>query len=167
MISWDEIHFDQSTSIIHWLDWRINHHGEIHNFDGTIFSKNHPLFLESIEIWVRDLVIVLTMKLNCITYNSCQWHKDSPKRRVGILPRDPQELVYIYAQLLLLMNQKNSIYWTISILQTELFDYKTQSDFPVIDIIIDSYSIFKVFPLSLHRKIVDSMMNKFILSLKW
>ncbi len=167
MISWDDTYFDQSMFIIHWSDWRINHHGETHNFDGTIFSKNHPLFLESIELWVRDLVVILIKKFNCITYNSCQWHKNSPKRRVGILPRNHQELEYIYTQLLLLTNQKSSAYWAISILRTELLDYKTQLHFPIIDIVIDSYSICKLFPFFLHKRILDVITNEFILSLKW
>ena len=162
---WDLIYFEQHSSVVRSWDWRINHHGEVHNFDGTIFSKNHPLFLESIEIWVRDLVVILIQKFNCITYNSCQWHKNSPKRRVGILPRDQQEYAHIYEQLTHFVRQKYSKYWlcwTIDILKTELCDSKSGLYFPVIDVIIDSYSIFKFFPFSWHQKIIDTLTAELI-----
>lgn len=162
---WDQVYIEQHTPIVYSRDGRINHHGELHNFDGTIFSKNHPMFLPSLEVWVRELVIVLIKRFNCITYNSCQWHKNSPKRRVGILPRDMQELESIYEQLVYCTRQKYSQYWlcwTISILKTELLDSKSGSYFPVIDIIIESSFVFRFLPFSWHQKIIDALTAELI-----
>ncbi|MFE7269406.1 radical SAM protein [Streptomyces sp. NPDC057623] len=60
----------------------------------------HPQWDEAIESGVRPLVDVITREWGLVTYDSCQGHPytgldlEPTERRVGILPRDPDE----YAQ---------------------------------------------------------------------
>ncbi|MGL5192871.1 MAG: hypothetical protein ACRC8Y_04650 [Chroococcales cyanobacterium] len=74
----------------------INTDGTAACADSPILSKYHRKFKKSIEPGIRDLTIALILKLNCITYSSCQGHYSTSKsqmrpRYVGILPRDLAE----------------------------------------------------------------------------
>jgi hypothetical protein len=82
----------------------INTNGTAACADSPILSKYHRKFKKSIEPGVRDLTIALILKLNCITYSSCQGHFSTPKsqmrpRYVGILPRDLAEYHSLFEQL--------------------------------------------------------------------
>ena len=84
----------------------INLHGSATCFCSAIFTPTDPEFIDSIEVGVRELVLFLIDKLNCITYSSCEGHPpvdESPmrQRHVGILPRDANE----YARLLHLLRR--------------------------------------------------------------
>ena len=82
----------------------INTDGTAACADSPILSKYHRQFKKSIEPGVRDLTVALILKLNCITYSSCQGHSSTPKsqmrpRYVGILPRDLAEYHSLFEQL--------------------------------------------------------------------
>ncbi|WP_254566164.1 hypothetical protein [Oscillatoria sp. HE19RPO] len=82
----------------------INTDGTAACADSPILSKYHRKFKKSIEPGVRDLTIALILKLNCITYSSCQGHLSTSKsqmrpRYVGILPRDLPEYHSLFEQL--------------------------------------------------------------------
>ncbi len=63
----------------------------------AILDRHHPLFLDSLEPGVRDLVVQLIQRLDCITYSSCEGHRGEGSvrqfslRQVGIVPRDERE----------------------------------------------------------------------------
>lgn len=67
----------------------------------NIFTKWHPRFEDSIEVGVRELVLRLIQKLDCITYSSCQGHVVADNhtsftvRHVGIVPRNSFECNYL------------------------------------------------------------------------
>ena len=74
----------------------INSDGTTACCDSAIFTKYHRYFKRSIEQGVRDLTIALILKLNCITYSSCQGHfsrEDAGMRQryVAVMPRDEEE----------------------------------------------------------------------------
>ncbi|NEQ36616.1 MAG: hypothetical protein F6K40_10150 [Okeania sp. SIO3I5] len=74
----------------------INTDGTAACCDSPIFTKYHRYFKRSIEPGVRDLTIALILKLNCITYSSCEGHfstKDAVMRQryVAVMPRDEEE----------------------------------------------------------------------------
>ncbi|MEM1172639.1 MAG: hypothetical protein AAGJ08_27085 [Cyanobacteria bacterium P01_H01_bin.35] len=84
----------------------INTDGTAACCDSQIFPKYHRYFKRSIEPGVRDLTIALILKLNCITYSSCQGHfstKDAVMRQryVAVMPRNDEE----YQQLFNTFNQ--------------------------------------------------------------
>jgi uncharacterized protein len=62
-----------------------------------IFTRSHPQFVESLEEGIKDLVLCLITKFDCITYSSCAGHASEDGRRllcgrsVSILPRDEAE----------------------------------------------------------------------------
>ncbi len=90
----------------------INSNGTAVCCDSPVFTKYHRYFKRSIELGIRDLIIALILKLNCITYSSCQGHfstTDVPMRPryVAVLPRDAQEyerLLTIFSQIAALTN---------------------------------------------------------------
>jgi hypothetical protein len=91
----------------------INSQGTAACADSPILSKYHRQFKKSIEPGVRDLTIALILKLNCITYSSCQGHTSTPKsamrpRYVGILPRDRREYQDLFNQLKIWADQTNA-----------------------------------------------------------
>ncbi|MGB3509203.1 MAG: hypothetical protein WBA93_08160 [Microcoleaceae cyanobacterium] len=74
--------------------------------DSPIFTKYHRYFKRSIEPGVRDLTIALILKLNCITYSSCQGHLSTEDaamrpRYVAVMPRNEEE----YERLFNIFNQ--------------------------------------------------------------
>ncbi|MGD1808829.1 hypothetical protein ACP6PL_25785 [Dapis sp. BLCC M126] len=90
----------------HSANGNINTDGTAACCDSPIFTKYHRYFKRSIEPGVRDLIIALILKLNCITYSSCQGHfstKDSAMRQryVAVMPRNDDE----YQQLFNTFNQ--------------------------------------------------------------
>lgn len=84
----------------------INAEGTAACCDSPIFTKYHRYFKRSIEPGVRDLTIALILKLNCITYSSCQGHLSTKnavmrQRYVAVMPRDQEE----YERLFQIFNQ--------------------------------------------------------------
>lgn len=84
----------------------INTDGTAACCDSPILTKYHRYFKRSIEPGVRDLTIALILKLNCITYSSCQGHcstANTPMRQryVAVMPRNEEE----YQQLFNTFNQ--------------------------------------------------------------
>jgi hypothetical protein len=84
----------------------INLKGSATCFWSAIFTPADPEFVHSIEVGVRELVLLLIDKLNCITYSSCEGHPpvdEAPmrQRHVSILPRNEEE----YTRLLLLLRK--------------------------------------------------------------
>ncbi len=91
----------------------INTDGSAACADSPILSKYHRKFKKSIEPGVRDLTIALILKLNCITYSSCQGHFSASKspmrpRYVGILPRDLAEYQDLFNHLKTLSDLTNA-----------------------------------------------------------
>jgi hypothetical protein len=91
----------------------INTDGTAACADSPILSKYHRKFKKSIEPGVRDLTIALILKLNCITYSSCQGHFSTSKsqmrpRYVGILPRDLAEYHSLFEQLKIVADLTNA-----------------------------------------------------------
>lgn len=79
----------------------INSEGTSACYNSPAFTKYHRKFKKSLEAGIRDLTIALILKLNCITYSSCQGHHSTNdavmrQRYVGILPRDYTEYEYLY-----------------------------------------------------------------------
>jgi hypothetical protein len=84
----------------------VNLEGSAACFSAVIFTPADPEFVDSIEVGVRDLVVLLIDNLNCITYSSCEGHPpvdETPmrQRHVGVLPRNAEE----YARLLQLFRK--------------------------------------------------------------
>jgi hypothetical protein len=73
------------------------------NLQGTIegpapiFTRHHPQFVDSLEAGIKDLVLCLIAKFDCITYSSCAGHASEDGkyvlcgRSVGIVPRATAE----------------------------------------------------------------------------
>ncbi|HIK29671.1 MAG: hypothetical protein N3E45_04180 [Oscillatoriaceae bacterium SKW80] len=79
----------------------INSEGTSACYNSPAFTKYHRKFKKSLEAGIRDLTLALILKLNCITYSSCQGHRATDdavmrQRYVGILPRDHTEYEYLY-----------------------------------------------------------------------
>jgi uncharacterized protein len=103
---WDEGRQLQGVSCKNALSdqGHINLNGSATCFRSAIFTPADPEFLDSIEVGVRDLVLFLVEKLNCITYSSCEGHPPTEhapmrQRHVGILPRDEEEYARLLHQL--------------------------------------------------------------------
>lgn len=73
----------------------INRAGSPYCLAAAIYTPSHPDFIASIEPGVLDLVALLTYRLNCITYSSCEGHYSDGDhfylRYVSIIPRDAEE----------------------------------------------------------------------------
>jgi hypothetical protein len=62
----------------------------------VIFPRRHPQFEDSLEPGVRELVLALIKRFDCVTYSSCEGHPAldgtvARERAVDILPRDDGE----------------------------------------------------------------------------
>jgi uncharacterized protein len=75
----------------------INSTGELGDYRGYALSRWHPQFIDSLEVGIRQLVELLTLRFGWLTYSSCQGHSyrgqglPSVERHVGILPRSAAE----------------------------------------------------------------------------
>lgn len=99
LISWDTPLEPSSVPLVPLRKGRL---GNI-NLKGTIdspapvFTRHHPQFLDSLEAGVKELVLCLIEKLDCITYSSCAGHTSEDGkhvllgRNVNILPRTVAE----------------------------------------------------------------------------
>jgi uncharacterized protein len=114
---WDDTEGTMSTSD---ALFRVSPLGNI-NAEGSpscesaaIFDRHHPLFLDSLEPGVRDLVVQLIERLGCITYSSCEGHRGLGSiqpfslRQVGILPRDEREYQRLAEALVVLAGASNA-----------------------------------------------------------
>lgn len=77
----------------------INSDGSIEGV-AAIVTRHHPDFNAFIEDGVRDLVLALIDKLDCITYSSCAGHATADGklicgRHIGVIPRDTSEYLRI------------------------------------------------------------------------
>jgi uncharacterized protein len=94
-----------------WIDLRSTPFGNINrtgipgNYLSHVLSRWHPKFAASLELGIRELVLLLIKKFDWITYSSCEGHHyaglEVPpvERRVGILPRSRTEAESINAVL--------------------------------------------------------------------
>lgn len=77
-------------------DGNYNFTGAEDSFTAPALTRWHPSFALCIEPGVRELVICLIEKFNCITFSSCEGHNSSATgvfsaRHVSIVPRNNAE----------------------------------------------------------------------------
>jgi hypothetical protein len=80
----------------------INKNGDTSPTISALATRHHPEFLAIIEPGVRDLVEVLALRHDLITYTSCEGHRPGSgtmptERHAGVLPRDAAELSAVVA----------------------------------------------------------------------
>lgn len=112
--------------------------------DSPILTKYHRQFKKSIEPGVRDLAIALILKLNCITYSSCQGHFGTTdaqmrQRYVGILPRNPEEYQKLF-QILTAIAQITNAQFPDSAVQVALLPDRLESE----DCVMPCFNLFFV-----------------------
>ncbi|MGL4503059.1 MAG: hypothetical protein ACRCU2_28615 [Planktothrix sp.] len=115
MASWED-RFVETTPVEIFREsplGNINTDGTAACADSPILSKYDRKFKQAIEPGVRDLTVALILKLNCITYSSCQGHISTSKsqmrpRYVGILPRNLDEYYNLVEQLTTLTELTNA-----------------------------------------------------------
>ena len=80
----------------------INNLGKASCAEARLFTRHHPYFVSSIEPKVKKLVLMLVENLSCITFSSCEGHREyldqdnhlilkSRQREVSILTRNENE----------------------------------------------------------------------------
>ncbi len=84
----------------------INSEGTRACSDSPTVPKYYRYFKKAIEPGVKELTIAFILKLDCITYSSCQGHYATPdavmrQRYVAVLPRDAED----YQRLLNILQQ--------------------------------------------------------------
>jgi hypothetical protein len=100
MASWDDPSHPRNLGIV---DLRKTPYGNVNktgiagNYTAQILSRWHPQFSASLEIGIRNLVLVLIERFDWITYSSCEGHYYHDlgvvpvERHVGLLPRSKEE----------------------------------------------------------------------------
>ncbi|MCL2923537.1 MAG: hypothetical protein MGG11_10805 [Trichodesmium sp. MAG_R03] len=101
--SWEDrfVELTEFDIFKHSPNGNINSDGTAACCDSPIFTKYHRYFKRSIEPGVRDLTIALILKLNCITYSSCQGHFSTEdagmrQRYIAVMPRDEKEYQHLF-----------------------------------------------------------------------
>lgn len=157
---------NENIALNQYDDWRINHHGNKSSFDWILFTYGSPHYENSLEEGIRLLVLTINEKLNFITYDSCQGHENAKTRRVWILPRNATEfnaIMSMFSKIKASINLRYEALGYMDVVQENLFDLKTNTNFPVINLNIDSYFYKRIGHEFLHTKILD-LITKAIIS---
>ncbi|MDY6804899.1 MAG: hypothetical protein SXA11_13980 [Cyanobacteriota bacterium] len=95
----------------------INSEGTAACSDSPTVPKYYRYFKKAIEPGVKELTIAFILKLDCITYSSCQGHYATPdavmrQRYVAVLPRDAEDYERLLNILTEIAEQTNSHFYS-------------------------------------------------------
>jgi hypothetical protein len=120
LASWENPEHPQNNApvALHTTEYgNINASGEPGDYRGYTLSKWHARFSDSMEHGIRELVLLLVMGRQWITYSSCEGHYyrrrglASVERRVGLFPRSDAEQRAIVDFLAAIATQVNRRLW--------------------------------------------------------